>query len=212
MTTNELVTKARQEVGVVEVPANSNNVKYNTWFYGKNVGGSKYPWCAAFVSYLFRSEQNLCKKTASCADMLEWFEGQNRIVKEPKPGDIVFFHFSTNNRKANHVGIVIRIENDSIITIEGNTSVTSDDNGGRVMQRKRKLKDIIAYARPAYSDAIIPKPKLKSVDEIVKEVIEGKWGSGNSRRQKLTNAGYNYSEIQAKVNEFTKKQEKDNDR
>lgn len=205
MTTNELVTKARQEVGVVEVPANSNNVKYNTWFYGKNVGGSKYPWCAAFVSYLFRSEQTLCKKTASCADMLEWFEGQNRIVKEPKPGDIVFFHFSTNNRKSNHVGIVIRVENDGITTIEGNTSVTSDDNGGRVMQRKRKLKDIIAYARPAYSDAIIPKPKLKSVDEIVKEVIEGKWGAGNSRRQKLTNAGYNYSEIQAKVNELTKK-------
>ena len=45
----------------------------------------------------------------------------------------------------------------------------------------------------------------KSVDEIVDEVIAGKWGNGSARKENLENAGYNYSEIQAKVNEKLKK-------
>ena len=210
MKTSDIIVKAKSELGVCEVPANSNNVKYNTWYYGKNVEGPKYPWCAAFISYLFRSEPKLLRKTASCAEMLEWFESKDRIVEQPKPGDIIFFHFNTNNRKTNHVGIVIKVEPDGITTIEGNTSINSNDNGGKVMQRKRALNNVVAYARPEYEDAAIPKPKLKSVDEIVKEVIAGKWSSGNSRRQKLKAAGYNYDEIQSKVNELMKK-EKVND-
>lgn len=44
----------------------------------------------------------------------------------------------------------------------------------------------------------------KSVETIAKEVIDGKWGTGNTRKTKLTNAGYNYNEVQAKVNELLK--------
>lgn len=40
----------------------------------------------------------------------------------------------------------------------------------------------------------------KTVEEIVKEVIAGKWGNDDERKQKLTNAGYNYNEVQTKVN------------
>ena len=206
MRTSDIIAKAKSEIGVCEVPAKSNNVKYNTWYYGKNVQGDKYPWCATFISYLFKSEQKLCKRTASCIEMLEWFEVHNRIVPSPKPGDLVFFHYNTNNRKTNHVGIVIQVTDDSIMTIEGNTSQTSQDNGGRVMLRKRSLNNnIVAYVRPEYIDAVMPKPKL--VEDIAKEVIAGKWGSGNSRRQKLTSAGYNYTEVQNKVNELLKKED-----
>lgn len=42
----------------------------------------------------------------------------------------------------------------------------------------------------------------KSVDEVAKEVLEGKWGNGNERKTNLENAGYNYNEVQAKVNEL----------
>lgn len=45
----------------------------------------------------------------------------------------------------------------------------------------------------------------KPIDEIVDEVIAGKWGNGEDRKGNLENAGYNYSEIQAKVNEKLKK-------
>ena len=42
----------------------------------------------------------------------------------------------------------------------------------------------------------------KSVDEIAKEVINGKWGNGDDRKNRLTAAGYNFSAVQAKVNEM----------
>ena len=42
----------------------------------------------------------------------------------------------------------------------------------------------------------------KSVDAIVREVIQGKWGNGAERKQKLTAAGYDYSAVQKRVNEL----------
>ena len=43
-------------------------------------------------------------------------------------------------------------------------------------------------------------PAKKSNEEIASEVISGKWGNGAERKEKLTKAGYNYSEIQSIVN------------
>lgn len=45
----------------------------------------------------------------------------------------------------------------------------------------------------------------KSNQEIADEVIAGKWGNGEDRKKRLTEAGYNYSEVQAIVNERLKK-------
>lgn len=45
---------------------------------------------------------------------------------------------------------------------------------------------------------------LKSINEIAKEVIDGKWSTGASRKQLLRAAGYNPSMVQAKVNEILK--------
>lgn len=45
----------------------------------------------------------------------------------------------------------------------------------------------------------------KSIDEIAKEVLAGKWGNGEARKKNLTNAGYDYSQVQAKVNALLKK-------
>lgn len=42
----------------------------------------------------------------------------------------------------------------------------------------------------------------KSVDTIAREVIQGKWGNGEERKQKLTAAGYDYSAVQRRVNEL----------
>lgn len=43
-------------------------------------------------------------------------------------------------------------------------------------------------------------PKKKTVTEIAKEVIAGKWGNGAERKERLSKAGYNYSTVQAEVN------------
>lgn len=43
-------------------------------------------------------------------------------------------------------------------------------------------------------------PKKKTNAEIVKEVLEGKWGNGSERKKKLEAAGYDYNAIQSLVN------------
>lgn len=50
--------------------------------------------------------------------------------------------------------------------------------------------------KPATKPATTTKPALKSNVEIAKEVIAGKWGNGTERKNKLTAAGYVYSDIQ----------------
>lgn len=45
-------------------------------------------------------------------------------------------------------------------------------------------------------------PSMKTIDEIAKEVIDGKWGNGADRRAKLTAAGYDYNAVQGRVNEI----------
>ena len=47
-----------------------------------------------------------------------------------------------------------------------------------------------------------PAPAKKSIDEIAKEVIAGSWGNGTDRMHRLEAAGYNYNEVQSKVNQL----------
>ena len=47
-------------------------------------------------------------------------------------------------------------------------------------------------------------PQPKSIDEVAGEVIRGEWGNGEDRVNRLTEAGYDYSAVQARVNELFK--------
>ena len=42
----------------------------------------------------------------------------------------------------------------------------------------------------------------KTVDQIANEVINGLWGNGQERKERLTKAGYDYTSIQKRVNEL----------
>lgn len=210
VTKEQIINRALGEVGIEENPPNSNRVKYNTWYYGKEVSGASYPWCMTFIQWIFKDSGLLPIKTASCSALYNEFKKRGQIVKDPQPGDIVFFKWNTSNYPCQHVGLVVSVGGSSIVTVEGNTSVTSNDNGGSVMKRQRpRNKSIVAFARPAYENVPsqpqthVNEPK-KTVDEVAREVIKGKWGSGAERRQKLTAAGYNYAEVQNRVNQILK--------
>lgn len=47
-------------------------------------------------------------------------------------------------------------------------------------------------------------PASKTVDELAREVLDGKWGNGADRKNRLTAAGYNYADVQKRVNELCK--------
>ena len=68
-------------------------------------------------------------------------------------------------------------------------------------------KDFTTFMKKHGYNGFTKEEKKKSVDEIAKEVIEGKWGNGAVRKSKLTKAGYNYAEVQKRVNELTHKDE-----
>lgn len=164
ITAQNIIDTALAEVGVTEYPPNSNRVKYNDEYYGQSVSGSAYPWCCVFVWWVFaQHDPCLVKKTASCQDLGNWFNAQGRWHSNPQVGDVVFFKFNTNDRWTNHVGIVKAINGAVIETIEGNTSVNSDDNGGAVMIRQRS-SNIVGYGRPAYSEMVLPTDYQYGVD------------------------------------------------
>ena len=47
----KIIDVAKEQIGTAEKPIGSNNVKYNTWYYGHAVSGANYPWCAVFVAW-----------------------------------------------------------------------------------------------------------------------------------------------------------------
>lgn len=162
MKSNELVSAAKAEIGVKETPPNSNNVKYNTWYYGHPVSGANYPWCMVFVQWLFRNVSMLIK-TASCSTLLRWSKQEKCFYTEPKVGDIVFFKFDKSLKaEAQHCGIVVEVlSGGKIKSVEGNTSsgnIGSQDNGGCVALRTRSKSTIVGYCRPKYSDESKPSP------------------------------------------------------
>ncbi|MEL4859838.1 CHAP domain-containing protein [Pseudoflavonifractor phocaeensis] len=156
---NKILELARSQLGVKEAPAGSNRVKYNTAYYGREVSGGAYPWCCAFIWWLFR-EAGAPElfygggKTASCTTLYNWYRRQGQAVEkaEIRPGDLVFFNFDGNPAVMNHIGICESVEPGYVTTIDGNTGTTNEANGGAVMRRRRALRYVGGAARPAYTE------------------------------------------------------------
>ena len=166
-------------------------------------------WCATFVSAVAikLGYTSIIPTECSCQRMIElfkkmgcWVENENVI---PKPGWIIFYDWQDNGKGDNkgwsdHVGIVEKVVGNTIHVIEGNLS---DAVGRRKLSVNGKY--IRGYGVPKYDAEKV----LKSVDVIAQEVLDGKWGNGKVRKEKLENEGYSYAEVQAKVNEIAAKKE-----
>ena len=88
-----IINKAKSYEGTKENPSNSNNVVFNTHYYGRAVSGSAYPWCCVFIWDIFR----LCnasklfydgKKTAYCPTLEKWFIDKKKYYSNGQAGDI----------------------------------------------------------------------------------------------------------------------------
>lgn len=121
--TSELIVEvARSQIG------NVGGQPYWSW-YGFN---SRVPWCACFVSWCADQcgyiESGTVPKFAACDTGVEWFKNQGLWVGgsfEPSLGMIIFFDWDGENGQdgsSDHVGIVAKVENGIVYTIEGNTS------------------------------------------------------------------------------------------
>lgn len=195
---NKILKILKQEVGTVESPANSNNVKYNTWYYGKKVSGDDYPWCMTFCAWVFAQAGASSlfyggKKVASCTTLKNYAIKNNQwVTSNYKIGDLVMMNFS-GGTATQHVGFVTAVKGNTVYTIEGNTSFDdkgSQSNGGAVAEKVRPTSVIVGAYRPNYNSvASAQKRKVgKTVMVTAKELKKGHCGDPVKVLQSALNA------------------------
>lgn len=91
--------------------------------------GSRVPWCACFVSWCANEcgyiETGIIPKFASCSYGVSWFQERGQWQDGsyiPNTGDLIFFDWSPRDGSVDHVGIVEKVENGYVYTVEGNTT------------------------------------------------------------------------------------------
>ena len=146
---NKIVATAEGEIGIKEYPANSNKTKYGQWF-----GFDGVAWCGIFVSWVYHMAGSplgnigFLKGFAGCQSAVHHYKHAGEITDNPVPGDIVFFDWN-NDGRYDHTAIYIKkIDNEYFETVEGNTSLTNQSNGGEVMRRKRKNTKSVIFVHP----------------------------------------------------------------
>jgi hypothetical protein len=140
--------KARPGTGSIKIeePLGSNNVKYNTWFYGRKVHGDAFMWCSVYQAWAAAAAKipmSIIPKSAGVLGMRDFFKARGRLFQTPKVGDLVIFLFATGGH---HIGFVeMVLDGEKFLSIEGNVS-------SRVMRvlHTRSNPDIAGYGRPEY--------------------------------------------------------------
>ena len=134
-----------------------------------NVGGEPYwswygfsshvEWCACFVSWCANEcgyiENGVIPKFAGCVTGVRWFKERGQWADnsmEPSPGTLIFFDWDDPSGVSgpqdgvpDHVGIVEKVEDGRVYTIEGNS-------GDACRQRSYPVGyyEIMGYGIPAY--------------------------------------------------------------
>jgi hypothetical protein len=162
--------------GAIRSPLGSNNVKYNTAFYGHKVSdpaGILFRWCVVFLWWSMRRAdvgQAVFPKVASVfkarnANVRDFFKERNRFhpaTATPMVGDLVIFKFS-------HIGFVEAVDAVNIKTIEGNVN-------SRVVRVKhpRSSSSIDGYCRPEYHKVEQGGLSMADAQDILRELAEMK--------------------------------------
>lgn len=145
---DQIVAVALSQVG------NVGGEPYWSW-YGF---GSRVEWCACFVSWCANEcgyiDTGVIPKFAGCVNGVQWFRERGQWADnsmEPSPGMIIFFDWDNKGSsgpqdgQSDHVGIVQKVENGVVYTIEGNSG-----DSCRVNQYPLGYYEILGYGVVAY--------------------------------------------------------------
>ena len=145
----EIVAVALSQVG------NVGGQPYWSW-YGFN---SRVEWCACFVSWCANEcgyiDAGVIPKFAGCTGGSNWFKDRGLWQDnsyEPRPGDLIFFDWDCKGSSGpqddipDHVGIVERVENGVVYTVEGNSGDSCRQNSYSVGHY-----EVWGYATPIYN-------------------------------------------------------------
>lgn len=176
-----LIATAKAEIGYLEKKSNANlddkttnagdknYTKYARDLDERNVyDGDKngYPWCDIFCDWCFirtfglstalsMTGQSIFGYGAGCTESARYYKNIGRFfTTNPEIGDQIFFT-KDGGKSFYHTGLVEKVENGRVYTIEGNTSTAAGvvDNGGCVANKSYPIgyERIGGYGRPIYS-------------------------------------------------------------
>lgn len=170
-------------------------------------------WCDTFVSACaIKAEAvDLIGTEVSCEKHIAIFKKKGIWIEDgsikPEVGDVILFNWDdstqANDGRADHIGYVEQVYGNTIVCIEGNRK-------GAVARRTINVGwgYIRGFARPKYAVAddkaeiVQAESAEEDIDKIAYEVIQGAWGNGRARKKALQAAGYDYSEVQKRVNQL----------
>ncbi|BDF69314.1 hypothetical protein CE91St41_02950 [Oscillospiraceae bacterium] len=117
---------------------------------------SRVDWCACFVSWCANEcgylDTGVIPKFASCSIGVQWFQDRGIWQDngyEPRPGDLIFFDWDDEDTGQDsvpdHVGIVEKVEDGIVYTVEGNSGDSCRENHYSLGQH-----EIWGYGTPNY--------------------------------------------------------------
>lgn len=144
-----IVAKAVSQIGYKE--KGNNDTIYGAW-YGMNY----QPWCMMFISWCAAQcgiSTGTIPKLAYVPYCVDFYQKQGRYKAKgtyrPEAGDLIIYGSNS------HIGIVEKVQGNTVFTIEGNTSANGNSsNGDGVYRRSRALSDswIKGYCLPDYKE------------------------------------------------------------
>ena len=166
-------------------------------------------WCDVTISAAAIKSNNvdIIGTECGCERHIQIFKDKGIWIEDgtitPIRGDIILYNWDDstqpNDGFADHIGAVVSVSGNQIKVIEGNKN-------DAVSYRYIAVGNgnIRGYARPKYTNSSTSTTPStgKSVEEVAKEVLAGQWGNGDDRKSRLEAAGYNYQQVQAKVNDL----------
>lgn len=154
------------------------------FYNGKKQG---YEWCDVFVDWCFVQTfgEELARKLtcqtsnrklgAGCKYSMNYYKADGKFYTTPAVGDQIFF-YTTDKKGIRHTGIVVRLDDNHVYTIEGNSRPTGEyyTHGGAVLEHSylRVDDEIAGYGRPDYSIVPVEDDKEPEAQEYVPTVLE----------------------------------------
>lgn len=130
----KLLDVAKSQLGIKERSSDSDDIKYNDWYYGRQVNNNgdsgKYAWCAVFVSWCAEQagiDTSVIPRHYNTTSMKNLLLDNGGMLQlkgngyKPVKGDIIFF----GSNASQHIGIVDYTSGNTVYYIDGNNTQTN---------------------------------------------------------------------------------------
>ena len=176
---------------------NKQNMTVHRWFANKSCPGE----------YLYSRHSDIAAKVNALLG-----DSAGETTQTPTTQTLYRVQVGAYSKKANADAMLEKIKKAGfdtyMVQVDGLYKVQvgaySKKSNADAMAVKLKASGFDTYITTKSGTAVSAGTQKKSVTELAKEVIAGKWGNGSERKTRLTQAGYDYAAVQAKVNELMK--------